>query len=132
MWEPICMKCLPRVHRSSWQSPGGRESRRQTFILQPANVLRGQELEGAAVHFGDKAFAVCNEGLLPYLTMEEKATMAQNLRDLLRSGSGCWITTDVAFKGMRERMFRMLGTRGRATGRQCRTFPAHRERQRSQ
>lgn len=77
--------------------------------LQPANVLQEKELEDAAVHFGDKAFAICNEGLLPYLTMEEKATMAQNLRNLLKNGRGCWITTDIAFKEMREKLFSSLG-----------------------
>ena len=80
--------------------------------LQPANVLQEKELEDAGIHFGDKAFAVCNEGLLPYLSMEEKATMARNLRNLLKSGRGCWITTDIAFKEIREKLFTALEPEG--------------------
>lgn len=78
--------------------------------LQAANVLQEKELGDAGIHFGDQAFAVCNEGLLPYLTMAEKATMAQNLRNLLlKNGSGCWITTDIAYQELMEKMSAALG-----------------------
>jgi hypothetical protein len=81
----------------------------ENLHLQPANVLQEKELEDAGIHFGDKAFAVCNEGLLPYFTMEEKATMAQNLRNLLKNGRGCWITTDFVYKEIQEKLFTALG-----------------------
>ncbi len=84
--------------------------RMENLHLQPVNVLKEKELEDASAHFGDKTFAVCNEGLLQYLTMEEKAIMAQNLRNLLKSGRGCWMTTDLAFKEITERVLSMLGS----------------------
>jgi O-methyltransferase involved in polyketide biosynthesis len=81
----------------------------ENLHLQPANVLQEKELEDAGIHFGDQAFAVCNEGLLPYLTMEEKATMARNLRNLLKNGRGCWITTDIVYKEIQEKLSTALG-----------------------
>jgi hypothetical protein len=81
----------------------------ENLYLQPANVLQKKELEDASIHFSDQTFAVCNEGLLPYLTMEEKASMAQNLRDLLKNGRGCWITTDIAYKELQEKLSTALG-----------------------
>jgi hypothetical protein len=41
--------------------------------------------------------------------MEEKATMAQNLRDLLQNGRGCWITTDIIYKELQEKVSTALG-----------------------
>lgn len=78
--------------------------------LQPANVLDKNELENAVAHFGDKRFAICNEGLLPYLDMEEKARMAENIRNLLLKNGACWITTDVAFKALREAIASLFTT----------------------
>jgi O-methyltransferase involved in polyketide biosynthesis len=85
------------------------EIQMENLHLQPANVLQEKELEDAGIHFGDQVFAVCNEGLLPYLTLEEKATMAQNLRDLLKNGRGCWITTDIVYKELQEKVSTALG-----------------------
>jgi hypothetical protein len=72
------------------------------LYLQPANVLNLQELKNAAGHFGHDKFAVCNEGLLPYLNKKEKAIMAENIRELLLANGGCWITTDLIFIALRE------------------------------
>ncbi len=77
--------------------------------LQPANVLSKDEMEDAAAHFNGQRFAVCNEGLLPYLNMREKATMAENIHALLSSNRSCWITTDVAFKEIRGKIAATLG-----------------------
>ncbi len=79
------------------------------LYLQPANVLNEHELNDAASHFDGKKFAVCNEGLLPYLNMEEKAKMADNLRPLLLKNGGCWITTDLVFRVLREAIVGMVG-----------------------
>jgi len=77
--------------------------------LQPANVLSRRELEEAASHFNGARFAVCNEGLMTYLDMEEKATMAGNIREILLSSRGCWITTDIQFQELRESLFALFG-----------------------
>lgn len=70
--------------------------------LQPVNVLNKDELKNAAAHFNGNKFAICNEGLLPYLNKDEKAKMAENIREILLNNGGCWITTDIAFKALRE------------------------------
>lgn len=78
--------------------------------LQPANVLNKEEMEDGARHFNGAAFAICNEGLLPYLNKEEKAKMAENIRSLLLHRHGTWITTDVVFKALRTSISTFFGT----------------------
>ena len=85
------------------------EKQCKNLYMQQANVLDKKALEDAASHFRGKTFAVCNEGLLPYLSMEEKAVMAQNIRSILKNNGGCWITTDIAYKEICEKMFTMVG-----------------------
>ncbi len=82
----------------------------ENFHLQPVNVLQEKELKDASIHFGGKTFAICNEGLLPYLTMEEKTIMAKNIRNLLKDNGGCWITTDLTFKEIGEKILSMLNS----------------------
>jgi hypothetical protein len=79
------------------------------FHLQAANVLIQKDMENAASHFNGSNFAVCNEGLLMYLDREEKKMMAGNIRNLLLSNGGCWITTDIIFKVLREAIVTMFG-----------------------
>jgi O-methyltransferase involved in polyketide biosynthesis len=81
--------------------------------LMPANVLEKQELENAAAHFKGKNFAVCNEGLLMYLDKNEKKKMAENIRGLLLQNKGCWITTDIVFKVLREAIATIFGSGAR-------------------
>lgn len=80
------------------------------LYLQPANVLNRDELENAAAHFNGKKYAVCNEGLLPYLNKDEKAGMAMNVRGLLLKNDGVWVTTDISFKALREAIRMIFGT----------------------
>ncbi len=82
------------------------------FHLQPANVLDEDQMKDAASHFGGKRFAVCNEGLLMYLDMEEKANMAQIVRGLLLKSGGVWITTDITLGEARKKIASMLGPVG--------------------
>jgi hypothetical protein len=77
--------------------------------LQAANVLNGEELEKAAAHFEGMRLAICNEGLLMYLNMEEKTKMAGNVRRLLLQNGGCWITTDIVFRILRESIAALFG-----------------------
>jgi hypothetical protein len=77
--------------------------------LQAANVLIEKEMDAAAAHFNGTNFAVCNEGLLMYLDRDEKKKMAENIRKLLMHNGGCWITTDIVFKLLREAIVAMFG-----------------------
>lgn len=86
---------------------------KENLNFQPVNVLEKGQLEDAASSFKGKEFNVCNEGLLMYLDMEEKATMAQHVRDILSRSGGSWITTDVVPNGARKRIFDSLKPQAR-------------------
>ena len=104
---------LPEMHSES--SPIIETIARQAGIpmkdlhSQAANVLSKQDLEKAASYFNGKKFAVCNEGLLMYLDKNEKAKMATNIHELLSISGGCWITTDIVFRVIRESITALFG-----------------------
>jgi len=61
-----------------------------------ANALERSDLVSATAHLKrDQPLAVVNEGLLLYLTAEERSTLARNVRYLLgQFAGGAWITPD--------------------------------------
>lgn len=64
--------------------------------LVAANVLSLEELNCAVEHFdrgGD--IQIINEGLLLYLTVDERRTCAGNIRSILAQYGGRWITPDI-------------------------------------
>ncbi|RMD65667.1 hypothetical protein D6817_05635 [Candidatus Pacearchaeota archaeon] len=61
----------------------------------PANALSEEQLRTASEHFKGERFGICHEGLLMYLTRDEQAKLAGNLRKLLVQSNGYWITPDV-------------------------------------
>jgi O-methyltransferase involved in polyketide biosynthesis len=65
--------------------------------LQPVNALDKEQLKEACDYFEGRPLAICNEGLMMYLDNQEKATVAQNIREVLLHTGGKWITTDLAF-----------------------------------
>jgi O-methyltransferase involved in polyketide biosynthesis len=69
------------------------------FRLSAANALDTYQLYDAIDHFKkDQAVAVVNEGLLPYLTMNEMETVTGNIKGILEQFGGMWITPDFSFK----------------------------------
>lgn len=61
--------------------------------LVAANALDYHQLQTAVTHFQrHQPIAVVHEGLLPYLSAREMATVARNIRDLLVEFGGVWIT----------------------------------------
>jgi len=58
------------------------------------DALSSLDLEAAAKFFGDGPLTIINEGLLKYLTIEEKATLGRNIHRLLSRFGGVWITPD--------------------------------------
>jgi O-methyltransferase involved in polyketide biosynthesis len=70
------------------------------FHVEDGNALSLEDVERSARHFGHRALAIVNEGLLRYLSHEEKAAVARNIRTVLQEFGGAWITPDVAAKGM--------------------------------
>lgn len=60
------------------------------------NALNGEDYKKCEKYFSkDKEIAVINEGLLRYLTFEEKECVAKNVYSLLKKYGGIWITCDV-------------------------------------
>jgi O-methyltransferase involved in polyketide biosynthesis len=67
--------------------------------LRAASVLDRAQLRECCSHFvAGRPVAVTTEGLLRYLTFEEKAQLARNVLEVLRSYGGWWITTDIHLK----------------------------------
>jgi O-methyltransferase involved in polyketide biosynthesis len=68
------------------------------------NALRQSDFEVASTYFDTaKPLAIVNEGLLRYLTFEEKAQVATNIRHLLERFGGVWISGDGGNKASRRR-----------------------------
>jgi len=98
---------------------------RPNLYYRIANALDRESLLQAAIPFrSDKPSAIITEGLLPYLTRDEKETLAGNIRDLLKQHDGIWITADVppkrvwdsiaqADNTMKQRMQNVSGATGR-------------------
>lgn len=63
------------------------------------NALKSDDFKKIESYFKtDEPIAVINEGLLRYLTFDEKRQVAQNIYDLLSKYGGIWITCDVTPK----------------------------------
>lgn len=67
--------------------------------ITSGNALRKSDFDRCEDYFKkDEPITVINEGLLRYLTFEEKRQVAQNIYDLLLKFDGIWITSDVTPK----------------------------------
>jgi O-methyltransferase involved in polyketide biosynthesis len=66
--------------------------------LNAGNALVMGDLLAAVKPFRKEPIAVVNEGLLRYLTFEEKTIMARNVQELLRLFGGAWITPDLSLR----------------------------------
>lgn len=72
---------------------------RENLRLTTGNALETHEVLAAASQFdGAKPIAVVNEGLLRYLSHDEKAIVASNVHTVLEMFGGVWITPDVDLK----------------------------------
>ena len=98
---------------------------RPNLHFSVANALDRDEVLQAATPFqSDKPVVILTEGLLPYLTRTEQATLAANVHELLASYGGVWITTDVntkqrwdTFRRIDKRMQQRVQTISSATER---------------
>ena len=68
------------------------------------NVLWKSDFENVSKYFDTaKPLAIVNEGLLRYLTFDEKAQVATNIKHLLKRFGGVWISGDGGNKASRHR-----------------------------
>lgn len=69
----------------------------QRLRYQAADALRPEDIRQATAFFHDRRFCVCMEGLLMYLSPEERRVLAENVREVLAPVRGSWITPDIAY-----------------------------------
>lgn len=73
------------------------------------NALRKRDFKMVENYFNpSKEIAIINEGLLRYLTFDEKRQVAQNIYELLSKYGGIWMTSDVTPKKFIEFQDRAL------------------------
>lgn len=70
--------------------------------LVSGNALRCEDFNKACSNFDKGSIAVINEGLLRYLTFDEKRIVAENIYSVLKKNGGIWITSDVTPKNFIE------------------------------
>jgi O-methyltransferase involved in polyketide biosynthesis len=77
----------------------GLNMERPNLHFSIANALDRNDVLQAATPFQlDKSVVILTEGLFPYLTRAEQATLAANVHELLARYGGVWITSDVNTK----------------------------------
>lgn len=76
----------------------------QNLHLCSASAIDREQLLACCAPFtAGQPVAVTTEGLLRYLTFEEKALVAANVREILRRYSGWWITPDIHLRILAQR-----------------------------
>jgi O-methyltransferase involved in polyketide biosynthesis len=63
--------------------------------LCPVNVLDSSGLLACCSAFANRPVAITTEGLLRYLTFDEKRQLAAGVHDILSRFGGFWVTTDI-------------------------------------
>lgn len=80
-------KIIENIYRSS-----------EMLKIISGNALNRADFENINKYFKEGEIAIINEGLLRYLTFEEKERVARNIYSLLKKHNGVWITSDVTPK----------------------------------
>jgi O-methyltransferase involved in polyketide biosynthesis len=69
------------------------------LTITAGDALNIEDMVAAASGFStEQPIAVVNEGLMRYLTFDQKATYAKNVRALLTKFGGVWITPDISLR----------------------------------
>lgn len=63
--------------------------------LLPLNALNKEQFRSTANALPPGRVAIINEGLLIYFDTEEKKTLCNNIRSVLKERGGYWITSDI-------------------------------------
>lgn len=71
--------------------------KRQNLFIEDGSAVDLVNLQNAAKHFDTtQPIVIINEGLLRYLSFEDKTKYAENVRSLLANYGGAWITSDIS------------------------------------
>jgi O-methyltransferase involved in polyketide biosynthesis len=74
-------------------------SSRPHLFLEQGDALSQDDMQRATVHFSmPQPLAIVHEGLMRYLTFEQKAQVAKNIKALLETYGGVYITPDITLK----------------------------------
>lgn len=82
--------------------------------LCAASVIDSAEFRECCAVFSEDAVGVATEGLLRYLTFDEKRILCANVRELLEDHGGFWVTTDIHLRQW-ARGHRRVASRQRET-----------------
>lgn len=94
---------LPEVAATKKEIVDALAPARANLFLEEGDALRGNDLLKVCAHFErTKPLAIINEGLLAYLTFEEKTVLAENIHGLLSIFGGVWITPDIIWPESKE------------------------------
>lgn len=69
---------------------------RENYKLLPMNAVNPEDFLKILDYLHEDKVAVINEGLLAYLSIEEKEIVAKNIHTLLKNRGGVWITPDLS------------------------------------
>lgn len=72
--------------------------------LLPLNALDRNNFLEIAGHFPQGGIAIVNEGLLTYLTKQEKEILCSIIHDILTERGGYWITADIVLKNKESKL----------------------------
>lgn len=98
---PDLMAVKRNITRRILQATG--QDKRSNLFQEDGDALNPIDLRRAARHFGIGPIVVINEGLMRYLTMDEKAKLARNIRLLLLENGGVWVTPDITLRAVLDR-----------------------------
>jgi O-methyltransferase involved in polyketide biosynthesis len=82
----------------------GKETRPNLYLMEGNALSRTDVMRVTNFFRTGESVAVVNEGLLRYLTHEEKALVASNVLSILKECGGIWITPDTAIAATFEQV----------------------------
>lgn len=94
---------LPHIIREKRDIIRNITGERPNLYLEEVDAMDGAALMHATRHFAQQPIAIVTEGLLRYLSMDEKAAVARNIHGLLEKFGGFWVTPDVAMARQHDR-----------------------------
>lgn len=98
---------LPDLARVKKEIIGNIATAPSSLHIVGGNALRENDFKQASSYFdSDKQVVVVNEGLLRYLTFDEKAIVANNIRGVLEKFGGVWISGDGATRSFKNSRYK--------------------------
>lgn len=81
---------------------------RANYKIESLNVLDEEGVLKIVSELGEGPVAIIHEGLLPYLSVEEKRIAAENIYKVLKEKGGVWITPDISNSGRMRQVIELF------------------------